>query len=172
MESEMKRRVLVGIVGLGLSCAAAAQGQKADGLMSYQALTPELALKATQAALKACRDAGYQVAIAVVDRGGVAHTLIRDQLAGPHTPDTAIGKAWTAVTFRTNTSELARATQAGQPQSGARHIPGVIMLGGGVLIEASGSLVGAIGVSGGPTGAADEKCAVAGIDAIREALEF
>lgn len=171
MESNLKRMVLAGIIG-GLSWAAAAQTQKADELASYQVLTPELALKATQAALKACRDAGYQVAIAVVDRSGVAQTLIRDQLAGPHTPDTAIGKAWTAVSFRTNTSEMARATQPGQPQSGARHIPGTVMLGGGVVIEASGSMVGAIGVSGAPTGAADEKCAAAGIDAIREALEF
>jgi uncharacterized protein GlcG (DUF336 family) len=171
MRSKVKRMVLASII-TGVSCAAAAQAQKTEELVSYQVLTPELALKATQAALKACRDAGYQVAIAVVDRGGVAQTLMRDQLAGPHTPDTAIGKAWTAVSFRTNTTELARATQPGQAQSGARHIPGTIMLGGGVVIEASGAMVGAIGVSGAPTGAGDEKCAIAGIDAIREALEF
>jgi uncharacterized protein GlcG (DUF336 family) len=48
----------------------------------------------------------------------------------------------------------------------------VVILGGGVLIEAGGSLVGAVGVSGGPGGDADDACAKAGIDAVRDRLDF
>ena len=66
--------------------------------------------------------------------------------AAPHTPDTATNKAWTAVSFRSNTSELAKSTQAGQPSSGIRQVPRFVGLGGGMLIEAAGSIVGAIGV--------------------------
>ena len=40
------------------------------------------------------------------------------------------------------------------------------------MIEAGGSTLGAIGVSGAPGGAEDEKCAEAGIAAIREDLEL
>ena len=40
------------------------------------------------------------------------------------------------------------------------------------MIEAGGSLLGAIGVSGAPGGAADEVCAKAGIAAIADSLEF
>jgi hypothetical protein len=58
-----------------------------------KSLTPENALKAAQAALKKCRDDGYQVAVAVVDRSGVVQVVLRDRFAGPHTPDTAAGKA-------------------------------------------------------------------------------
>ena len=65
-------------------------------------LTPDTALKAAQAALKKCRDSGYQTAVAVVDRMGVLQVLIRDRFAGPHTPDMAKDKAYTAVSFRTN----------------------------------------------------------------------
>jgi uncharacterized protein GlcG (DUF336 family) len=135
-------------------------------------LTPEAAVKASQAALASCRASGYQVAVAVVDRFGVAHTMVRDRFAGPHTPDTATNKAWTAVSFRTNTTELARASQAGQPSSGLRGLPRFVGLGGGVLIEAGGSIVGAIGVSGAPSGDADDACAKAGIAAIRDDLEL
>ena len=58
------------------------------------------------------------------------------------------------------------------PQSGVRALPGVVALGGGVTIEAGGSLVGAVGVSGAPGGEADEACAKAGIEAVREKIEF
>jgi uncharacterized protein GlcG (DUF336 family) len=135
-------------------------------------LAPDTALKAAQAALARCRDQGYQVAVAVVDRMGVVQVVLRDRFAGPHTPDTAAAKASTAVSFRTNTSELADLTQAGKPQSGVRHRPGVAAIGGGLMIEAGGSLLGGIGVSGAPGGVQDDACARAGIVAIQDSLEF
>ena len=95
-----------------------------------------------------------------------------DRYAGAHTPRTAAGKAWTAASFRTPTTELARISEPGQPQSGLRHLPRAVLLGGGLPIEAQGSILGAIGVSGAPGGAADDTCAQAGIDAIREKIEF
>jgi hypothetical protein len=45
------------------------------------------------------------------------------------------------------------------PQAGVRNIPGAIILGGGIMVQTGGSLVGAIGVSGGPCGDADDACA-------------
>lgn len=135
-------------------------------------LTPEVALKAAQVALKKCRDSGYQVAVAVVDRSGVAQVVLRDRFAGPHTPDTAVGKAWTAVSFRTNTSDLLGMTAPGQPAAGIRDLPRVVVLGGGLKIEARGNIVGAIGISGAPGGHLDDQCGKAGIDAIKEALEL
>lgn len=134
-------------------------------------LTPEAALKAASAALAYCNKQGYQAAVAVSDRAGNAMVMLRDRLAGPHTVQTSIDKAYTAATFRMDTKTLARETEKGAV-SGIRHLPRVTATGGGLPIEASGSLVGAIGVSGAPGGDADEACAKAGIDAIREDLEF
>jgi uncharacterized protein GlcG (DUF336 family) len=162
----MKRAVLL------LGFLAAACTAQAQGAYSVKILTPETALKASQAALKSCRDRGFQVAVAVVDRMGVVQVLLRDRFAGPHTPDMAAAKAYTAVSFRTNTTELAEASQPGRPASGIRHRPGVAAVGGGMMIEAAGSLLGAIGVSGAPGGTEDDACAAAGIAAIREDIEL
>lgn len=158
------------VAGALLLAAVTAQAQ--DGTYAVRLLTPETALKAAQAALAKCRTDGFQVAVAVVDRSGVVQALIRDRFAGPHTPDMATSKAWTAVTFRTDTSALARETQAGKPMSGIRNRPGVAAVGGGRLIEAAGALLGGIGVSGAPGGERDDACADAGIAAIRDAVEF
>jgi uncharacterized protein GlcG (DUF336 family) len=144
----------------------------AEGTHSIKLLTPETALKVALAALKKCRDNGFQATVAVVDRMGVTQVLLRDRFAGTHTVETARAKAYTAVSFRTNTTALAEATQAGRPSSGIRHLPGVAAVGGGLMIEAGGSLLGAIGVSGAPGGKEDDACAAAGIAAVRDDLEF
>ena len=125
-----------------------------------------------QASLGDCRSRGYQVTVAVVDRFGGTLVILRDRFAGAHTVATASGKAWTAATFRTSTTELNAVSQPGMMQAGIRNLPGTVIIGGGLIVEAGGSLVGAVGVSGAPGGDADEACAKAGIDAIRDKLEF
>ena len=141
-------------------------------MFTTQSLTPETALKAATEAMKKCRADGYQVAVAVVDRMGNMQVMLRDRFAGAHTPDTARRKAWTAASFRSNTTDLIGIAGPSQPQAGLREITGALVLGGGVLIEAGGSLVGAIGVSGAPGGDLDDNCAIAGIQAIEEDIAF
>lgn len=164
------RCVSVSILAAGLLPAQTAFAQ--EPTFTIRSLAPETALKAAQAALKKCRDGGYQVAVAVVDRGGLAQVMLRDRYAGAHTPETAVGKAWTAVSFRTSTTDMAKETQPGKAASGIRQLPRVVMVGGGLMIEGGGTLFGGIGVSGAPGGDLDEMCAKAGIEAIRDALEF
>lgn len=168
----MNRHLRRALALAGIALASAASAQPVAGTHAVRVLTPEAALKATQAALQECRRQGYQVAVAVVDRSGLAQAMIRDRFAGAHTPGTATDKAWTAVSFRSTTSELARATQPGQPGSGIRHLPRFVGVGGGMTIEAGGSIVGGIGVSGAPSGDADDSCAKAGIAAIRDEIEM
>ena len=147
-----------------------ASGQQAT--FQTKSLTPETALAAARSALEHCRNSGYQVAVAIVDRAGVPQVFLRDRFAGAHTVRVAIDKAWTAASFKTPTTALANDTQPGKPMSGLRNIPRFLAAGGGVPIEGGGTLYGAIGVSGGPGGEADEGCALAGIKAITEAIEF
>ena len=141
-------------------------------LNSFTSLSTAGAQEAAQAALARCQKEGYTVAVAVVDRGGQPLVMLRDPLAGAHTSQTAINKAATAVSFRTDTSELAATSQAGKPSSGIRQLPNVVAVGGGVVIQAKGSIVGGIGVSGSPSGDSDDACAKAGIAAINDAIEL
>jgi uncharacterized protein GlcG (DUF336 family) len=160
---------------LSLAAAAAmsfAAPASAQGTFQTKLLTPETALKAATAALESCRKQGYQVGVAVVDRFGLTQVFVRDRFAGAHTVEVAQNKAWTAASFRTSTLELAGLTEAGKPMSGIRGVSRMMAVGGGLVIEAGGSIFGAIGVSGAPGGDADEVCAKAGIKAIADAIEF
>jgi len=154
------------------SCLLAAPAGAQEALVTYKSLSPELAQDLARAALADCRKRGFQVTVAVVDRFGNTQVLLRDRFAGPHTVSTASGKAWTAASFRTGTTELNAISQPGMMQAGIRQLPGAVIVGGGVPVEAAGTLLGAVGVSGAPGGDADEACAKAGIDAIRDKLDF
>ncbi|MGH6714271.1 MAG: GlcG/HbpS family heme-binding protein [Bradyrhizobium sp.] len=167
MDSKGFVHLLAGFALL-ISTPCAAQ----DSLVTYKSLAPAIALELAQAAFANCQQRGYQVAVAVVDRFGVVQVILRDRFAGPHTPTTASGKAWTAATFRSSTSNLFAISQPGMMQAGIRNLPGAVVIGGGLIVESGGSLVGAIGVSGAPGGDADEACAKAGVDAIQSKLDF
>jgi uncharacterized protein GlcG (DUF336 family) len=125
----------------------------------------QLALEAAQA----CRKQGYQVAVSVVDRNGNALAMLRDPLAGAHTLEVSRQKAYTAATFQTATAEM-------KNFDALRFAPQVLLVGGGVPIKVGGHFYGAVGVSGAPakkiTGDVGEECALAGIAAISDALEF
>ncbi len=162
----------INLLAVILSFALAGTAVAEEASFQTKTLTPETALKAAQAALDACRDAGYQVAVTVVDRAGLAQVVLRDRFAGAHTIPVSADKAWTAASFRTSTMALAEETQAGKSMSGLRNLPHFLAAGGGLTIEAAGTSFGAIGVSGAPGGEADEDCAKAGIQAIRDDIEF
>ncbi len=171
MPTSSLERCAAALAALALS-AGAALAQPAAGTYTSKSLTPETALAAAKAALESCRKSGYQVGVAVVDRAGLPQVFLRDRYAGAHTVQVAVDKAWTAASFRIPTTALAAETQAGKPMSGLRGQPRVVAAGGGLVIEAAGSVVGAIAVSGAPGGDADDACAKAGIAAIADALEF
>lgn len=167
----LKLACLLATALTGIWSPAGAQPASAT-TFALRFMTPETALKAAQAALSHCRAQGYQVAVAVVDRTGMTQVLLRDRFAGAHTVEMAIGKAWTAASFRRGTTDLAAETQSGRPMSGIRALPRVVAAGGGLPIDEGGTLWGAVGVSGAPGGDADEACASAGIKAVADDLAF
>lgn len=137
--------------------------------VTTRTLSWQLANKLAVAALTACSNKGYQVAVAVTDRNGLLLAFARDPLSGPHTIVLSQRKAYTAATYQASTAELVNRQEL-------RFTPGVILLDGGLPISVGGHFYGAVGVSGAPrkitSGDLDQACAQAGINAIREQLEF
>ena len=164
------RYLAMTVAMLTLGAPAAIAGD--DALVVYKSLSPEVALEAAQAALKQCRADGFQVAVAVVDRFGQAQVMLRDRFAGLPAAETATSKAYTALSFHKDTSDLAKSIRSGQMDAGLAQLPHIAMLAGGLVIEAGGTLLGGIGVSGAPGGDKDEAYAKAGLDAIRDRIDF
>jgi uncharacterized protein GlcG (DUF336 family) len=164
-------RAAVAGAAIAAALLASVPARAQDGTFSIRHMTPETAQKAANAALKSCRAEGFQVAVAVVDRSGILQAFVRDRFAGPHTVTIAADKAWTAVTLRQDTLGLAQLSASGE-MAGLRHFPRIVAVGGGIAIEGGGAILGGIGVSGAPGGAADAKCAKAGIDAVLDDVTF
>ena len=129
--------LFVGVPGTALCEVLRGQGARCHEEHVLRSLTPEAALRAAQAALQSCARTGYQVAVAVSDRAGHPLVMLRDRLPGPHTPETAMNKAYTAVTFKMDTLAFARATQATEVSSGIRELPRVVAIGGGLPIDSA-----------------------------------
>jgi len=154
----MKRLTAAGLAAFFAAPCAIAQDDGAT--VTFEVLKPEIALQAAQAALEHCRAEGYQVGVTVVDRFGQPQVFLRDRYAGAHVQDTSYRKAWTAVSFRTNTSELHAETTPDTESYGIRFLDQALPLGGGLMIiEGDGSIVGGIGVSGAPGPSLDDACA-------------
>jgi len=132
-------------------------------------LSLDVATKAATAAIEACRKEGVNVTVAVIDRGGREQVVLRDTLAMPLTLEVAKQKAYAAMNFNTPTSQLeSRFTSPFSPGK----VEGIVLSAGGIPIEAGGTIIGGIGVSGAPSGSMDEKCAQAGLTAIIDELEM
>jgi uncharacterized protein GlcG (DUF336 family) len=104
----------------------------------------------------------------VLDAGGHALALLRDERASISRPEIATAKAAGCLGMGFGGRELARRAQAAPAFFTALSgiFPkGIVPVAGGVLIrDAAGALLGAVGVSG-DTSDNDEICALAGIAA-------
>lgn len=149
---------------MGICANAAAEDPM---MVQVKRLSLDTATKVAQATLAACREKGIQIGVTVVDRDGTVQVALRDTIAPPVTLPISKGKAVAAVNFSVATSELA--DRANTPIG---RVPGLVMSAGGIPIQAGGSIVGGIGVSGAPSGETDAECAQAGIDAVSDDLEM
>src|SRR5579863_7597428 len=148
-----------------------AGGAAAQGLVAQKSLSAEMAMDLAQGALEKCRAQGYKVSVTVVNAEGLVKVFVRDDGAGPHTIDLSKKKAFTAVTQRNLSGEVAKQWGNMPPPA----IDGIVALAGGVPIKAGNEVIAAIGVSGAPAGTPagvnDEICANAGIAKIAARLK-
>lgn len=155
------------ILMVPLTALMVASTAQAAELPNQSYLPVELAQKAVNAALAKCKADGYNVSVAVVDRGGNLLSQSRHPMAGPHTVGSSQGKAFTSVSLGRPTGELAQMIGEKPFLEGLRDMDNrLVILGGGLPIAINGERVGGIGVGGAPGGHLDEACASEGLAAI------
>ena len=137
-------------------------------------ITLQQAQTIVDTALKKGRETGCApLAVAVLDAGGHLKAFAREDGAGIIRPQIAFGKAWGALGMGFGSRTFARRI-AEQPQQAsffaalnAMSEGRVVPAPGGVLIkDASGEVIGAVGISG-DVSDKDEACALAGIAAAK-----
>jgi uncharacterized protein GlcG (DUF336 family) len=115
------------------------------------------------------QEIGQPMNIAVVDAGGnlVSHVRMDDAWIG--SIDISINKAFTARAFDISTARLSEFSQPGQQFYGIQisNHGRIMIFAGGIPLRRNGSVIGAIGVSGG-SGTQDEAVATAGAAAIQD----
>ena len=158
---------IIAAAALAGVCAAPAVADEDVMVVDIKRLTLDMAAKVGMATIEACRAQGIQIGVTVVDRNGIVQFQARDTVAPVITLGISQGKAYAATNFSVNSSGLAE--RANGPIG---RVPGVVMSAGAVLIQAGGTIYGAVGVSGAPDGETDEACAQAGFEAISDDLEM
>lgn len=162
------KSALLATAALALASTGAAHAQ---ALRTERTLTLQLAQQLATDTVAACAAQGHQVTAAVVDRSGQLRALQRADQAGPHTLAAAQAKAFTSASARNNTLAMMEASQKNPAAANLVHIPGFLLLGGGVPVRAGNEVIGALGVGGAPGGHLDEQCAMAALDKAKELLK-
>lgn len=120
-------------------------------MLVHSSLDQAEALKLAQSAVAISHASGVAQNIAVVDHAGSLLVFLRMDgaklIAGP----IAINKAFTAATAQARTADIAPKTVPGEPgfMLQNQHDGRFTTLGGGVPLVWQGSVVGALGISGG-----------------------
>lgn len=143
----------------------------AQGLIPTHRIPADLANQAVAAAVAKCTSQGYAETAVLVDADGVRQAELRGDKAGSHTLDSANDKAYTAASFKTDTSALVERAKTNPVFPNLFKLPHLLLLGGGIVIKVGDEVVGAIGAAGAPGADLDDACAKAGLEKIQGQLK-
>jgi uncharacterized protein GlcG (DUF336 family) len=149
-----------------IAASASAQAVRTEKNMSL-----DLANQIASASVAACSASGHAVTATVVDRAGTVRAVQRADNAGPHTLGASLQKAFTSASAKNTTLAMMEGAQKNPAAANLVHIPGYLLLGGGVPVRVGNEVIGAVGVGGAPGGHLDEQCANAAIDKVKDLLK-
>ncbi len=154
-----------------IALLAATSVAQAQAVRTEKNISLELANQIAAASVAACQAGGYAVTATVVDRAGNIRSVQRADNAGAHTIAASQQKAYTSASARNNTLAMMENAQKNPAAANLVHIPGFLLLGGGVPVRVGNEVIGAVGVGGAPGGHLDEQCAVAALDKVKDQLK-
>lgn len=125
-----------------------------------------LANALVDAAMASCHAQGRSAVVTVIDRGGHLLALQRDDNVGPHNTEAARKKAFTALSTKTPSRQLAENARTQPESANLTTIDSLLLIGGGVPVKVGNEVIGAIGVGGAGGAAFDESCALHAIEQV------
>lgn len=162
----MKRHLAILLVS-----ALATSGASAQAIRTERNMSLELANQLASAAVAACEEKGYAVAVTVVDRASQVRAVQRADNAGVHTLEASRAKAFTSASAKNTTLAMMEGAQKNPAAANLVNIPGFLLLGGGVPVKVGNEVIGAIGIGGAPGGHLDEQCAMAALEKHKDLLK-
>jgi uncharacterized protein GlcG (DUF336 family) len=126
-------------------------------------ITTELSKKVAAAALAEAKKNGWNVAVSVVEPGGILAYFEKSENTQYGSVEASLEKARTSAAFRRPSKAFEDVVLGGKVNY--TKLPGAVPLEGGLPLLVDGKIVGAIGISG-ATSAQDGICAKAGADAL------
>ena len=173
------RRTLTTAVAAFAMCAAAATSALAAQPAAVTAAATAAALPAKVlqqpnvslalaneligAALAACHADGRSAVAVVVDRGGNLVAVQRGDSVGPHNTEAAVRKAFTALSTKSPTRQLAANARSNPDSQNLNTVGSLLLIGGGVPLKVGQDVIGAIAVGGAGGASNDEACALQAI---------
>ena len=155
------------LAGSALATALSVSAQ-AQGLVTQKNLSLAMAQTIANGAMDKCKEMGFKISVAVVDREGLQLVMLRGDGAGLHTPEGADRKAYTARTFRAPSADFLKRVKNPDAHASEQYAR-TLALAGGLPIKVGDDVVGAVGVSGSP--GKDDDCSQAGIDKVAVQLK-
>lgn len=129
-------------------------------------LNTKMVTEIVRAAFQEAEKDGLAVTITIVDKSGQTLAVLRHHNAGVHTVRASYKKAFTAVSQKRETAQIAQGIRDGNIPGDIRYLDeNILIMDGGIPIFINGVVVGGIGV-GGAHGNEDVRIAKAGLKII------
>src|SRR5580704_13678848 len=120
---------------VALSCATL--GMSAAGAQTLQThrIPAALAVEAASETIAECAKQGYHETAVVLDADGAIIVSLRGDGAGIHSLDSAHDKAYTSVSFKSDTLALTERAKGEDSIAPLAKLPHIMFFGGGVVIK-------------------------------------
>jgi uncharacterized protein GlcG (DUF336 family) len=156
---------------VALGCAVLGTSAAGAQTMQTHRIPAALAVEAASETIAECAKQGYRETAVVLDADGAIIVSVRGDGAGIHTLDSAHDKAYTSVSFKSDTLALADRAKGEDSIAPLSKLPHVMFFGGGLVIKLGDETIGSIGAAGAPGAKLDDNCAKAGLAKIRDRLK-
>jgi glc operon protein GlcG len=163
----MKKGLVSLVAAMTVSGALAAPSDAGanEWLSTPPTLSSAAARKLLARAIEIADQRGYRLCLAITDANGNLLEFDRHDGAHPGCVDAAIAKARSAASNGVDTEVLLKLAHDYNPAIGA--IPGIVPAVAGVVLRYRGTVVGGVGIAGGPSDGEEKRFA----DDLRRQLE-